>query len=126
MVDQIQTNSYEGLYRVDNQFLHGLPDSNDHKDFTFIRVKLPTKKLFFFPCYVNCIPTEMPIGFQLPAPRFKFKTKEESFRIFKISFEGVLSEKALVPPAYNSLKSYFQFSYRSIRISKVITLTELN
>lgn len=126
MTEQIVTRTYEGMYRVDNHFLHGLPDPSDHKDFTFIRIKMPTKAFFLFPKHVNCIPTEMPAGFQLPSPKFKFKNQEESFRIFKISLEGIVSEKALIPPAYDSLKSFFQFSYRSIRVTKVISLVEIS
>jgi len=125
MTEQITSKTYEGLYRVDNSFSNGLPNLEDHKDFTFIRLKLPTRRFFIFPKYVNCIPTEMPEGFQLPNPVFRFKNKEETYRIFKITLEGIISENAFIPPAYNSLKSYFQFSYRGIQVLKIIYLEEI-
>ena len=125
MIEEIKLPTYEGLYRIENNSLTGLPNESDHRDFTFIRIKLPKKIFLIFNKHVNCLPIEMPIDFNLPPYKYKYRKGSDNPRLFHIKFEGELFEKVWTTRLPNSFRSIIQYSYQNIRITKIHKLEEI-
>lgn len=125
MIEENNSKIYEGLFRLENNLTTGLPDNSNHRDFTFIRIKLPQKKLFFFDKFVNCIPIEMPKDFRIPPPKNKFERIDENPRIFKIKIEGQLCKKEWTNTFPDSFRAMMQYSYQKIRITKFLLMEEI-
>lgn len=116
---------YEGFYRLDNNSQTGLPDKSDYRDFTFIRIKVPQKKLFFFNKHINCIPISMPDDFKIPPPKNKFRKVDINSRLFKIKFEGELIKKVWTSAIPESIRALNQYTYQNIRIIKFHSFEEI-
>lgn len=113
-------NIYNGIYRLDSPSPDGMPNQNNSKDFSFIRVKL-NKKFLWFHKYENWRPTSFPSNFQLPKdPLGRLRNFDKSPRFFKMTFKARLNEYSNVSQPILLLRM------RMVEIVEVIDIIDLD